>query len=253
MAETSEWAGRTVLVTGAGGGIGRATVAALLGEGATAVAFDASAEALAAAQGEWGAGERVRAVVGDVDEAADVARAFKAASETGQSLGGMVGAAGIYGSSPVADMTDAEWHRVLRVNLRGMFLTCQAAARAMVPQGAGTIVTMASGVGLTGGRNRAHYAASKMGVAAFTKALALELAPHGIRANALAPGTIDTAMPRQLPGRTEDEVQAALRANPLRRAAVPGDVADLILFLLSARSSHIAGQVVAINGGLVTL
>jgi NAD(P)-dependent dehydrogenase (short-subunit alcohol dehydrogenase family) len=253
MAATNEWARRTVLVTGAAGGIGRATVAALLAEGAGVVAFDASAEALDAARGEWGAGERVRAVVGDVGEAADVARAFAAATETQQPLGGVVGAAGIYGSSPVEDMTDAEWHRVLRVNLRGMFLTCQAAARAMAPRRAGTIVTMASGVGLTGGRNRAHYAASKMGVAAFTKALALELAPHGIRANALAPGTIDTAMPRQLPGRTEDEVQAALRANPLRRAAVAGDVADLILFLLSARSSHITGQVVAINGGLVTL
>jgi NAD(P)-dependent dehydrogenase (short-subunit alcohol dehydrogenase family) len=228
MSDPGEWTNRVVLVTGAAGAIGRATTAALLAQGATVVAFDASAAGLDAAQAAW-------------------------AAEQGPPLAGLVAAAGIYGGVPVERMSDAEWHRVLRVNLRGMFLTCRAAARAMLPHRAGTIVTMSSGLGITGGRERAHYAASKMGVAAFTKALALELAPHGIRANAIAPGTIDTPMPRQLPGRTEDEVQAALRANPLGRVAAPDDVADLILFLLSARSRHITGQVVAVNGGLLTL
>src|SRR5947208_2428442 len=117
-ADAGEWAARTVLITGAAGGIGRATTAALLAEGATVVAFDASREALAAAGAAWGQPERVRLVAGDVGEAADVARAFAVAAETGQPLGGLVAAAGIYSAVPVAEMTDAEWQRILRVNLR---------------------------------------------------------------------------------------------------------------------------------------
>jgi NAD(P)-dependent dehydrogenase (short-subunit alcohol dehydrogenase family) len=248
-----EWAGRTALVTGAAGGIGRAVVAALLVEGATVVAFDASGEALEGAAAGWGVPARVRLVSGDVGDEDDVGRAFGVAAETGQPLGGLVAAAGIYGAAPVEAMSDAEWHRVLRVNLRGTFLTCQAAARAMLPAQAGAIVTMASSLTITGARERAHYGASKAGIAAFTKALALEVAPHGVRANAVAPGTIDTPMPRSLPGRSEEHVQATLRGNPLGRVAVADDVADLILFLLSARSRHITGQVLAVNGGQVML
>src|SRR5581483_3650869 len=102
VVDAGEWAARTVVVTGAAGGIGRATVAALLAAGATVVAFDLSQAAL--------------------DEAADVARAFAVAAAVGQPLAGLVAAAGIYGAAPVEQMTDAEWHRVLRVNLRGTFL-----------------------------------------------------------------------------------------------------------------------------------
>ncbi|HEY7060496.1 MAG TPA: SDR family NAD(P)-dependent oxidoreductase [Chloroflexota bacterium] len=252
-ANAGEWAGRTVLITGAAGGIGRATAAALLAEGATVVALDASRAALEAAGAAWGQPERVRLVAGDVGAAADVARAFAVAAETGQPLGGLVAAAGIYSAVPIEQMSDDEWQRILRVNLRGVFLACRDAARAMLPRRAGAIVTMSSSLAFTGARERAHYAASKAGIAAFTKALALEVGPHGIRANAIAPGTIDTPMPRALPGRSEAHVQATLRANPLGRVAQPQDVADLILFLLSRRSSHVTGQVLAVNGGQVTL
>ncbi len=253
VGDAGEWAARTVVVTGAAGGIGRATVAALLAAGATVVAFDLSQAALDEAAAAWGQPDRLRPVAGDVGEAADVARAFAVAAAVGQPLAGLVAAAGIYGAAPVEQMTDAEWHRVLRVNLRGTFLTCRAAARAMLPHRAGAIVTLASSLAFTGARERAHYAASKAGIAAFTKALALEIAPHGLRANAIAPGSIDTPMPRSLPGRSEEHVLATLRANPLGRVATAADVADLILFLLSRRSSHITGQVVAVNGGQVTL
>jgi len=249
MAEQVDWDGKVALVTGAAGGIGRATVAGLLAAGAEVVAFDAVADGLETARAEWGAGARVRPVVGDVGDANAVATAFLVAERTGRPLAGLAACAGIYRQSPVKETSDEEWREVLHVNLRGIFLCCRAAARAMIPRRAGAIVTMSSSLGFSGARDRAAYGASKAGVAAFTKALALELAPHGVRANAVAPGTLDTAMPRALPGRSEEEVQQALQRNPLGRVGAPTDAADLILFLLSERSRHITGQVVHINGG----
>src|SRR5437870_2226588 len=132
MSERGEWDGTVALVTGAAGGIGRATTAALLAEGATVLAFDASAEGLAAAQGEWAAGERVQPVGGDVGDADDVAAAFRQAEAIGQPLGVLVACAGIQSFAPVEELSDDEWQRILRVNLRGTFLCCRAAARAML-------------------------------------------------------------------------------------------------------------------------
>jgi NAD(P)-dependent dehydrogenase (short-subunit alcohol dehydrogenase family) len=249
MADSVDWAGQLALVTGAAGGIGKATTAALLAGGAAVVAFDASAAALDAARAEWAAGDRVHTAVGDVGDATDVAAAFAVAERAGRPLGALVTCAAIYGQSPVEALSDEAWHRLMRVNLRGTFLCCRAAARAMMPRRAGAIVTMSSGLGHSGALLRPHYGASKGAVSAFTKSLALELAPYGIRANALAPGALDTPMPRQLPGRTEEDVQRTLHRNPLGRVGTPQDAADLILFLLSARSSHITGQVIHINGG----
>jgi NAD(P)-dependent dehydrogenase (short-subunit alcohol dehydrogenase family) len=249
MVASTDWEGQAALVTGAAGGIGKATAAGLLAGGAAVVAFDAAAEPLEAARAEWSAGDRVRAVVGDVGDAGDVAAAFAAAERTGRPLAALVTCAAVYGQAPVEELSDDAWHRLLRVNLRGTFLCCRAAARAMIPRRAGAIVTMSSGLGHSGALWRAHYGASKGAVSAFTKSLALELAPYGIRVNALAPGALDTPMPRQLPGRTEEDVQRTLHRNPLGRVGTAQDAADLILFLLSARSSHITGQVIHINGG----
>lgn len=249
MAGPAEFEGVAALVSGAASGIGRATAGALLASGAAVVAFDMDAGGLERARTEWAAGERLRTVVGDVAEASDVAAAFAEAERLGRPLRALVACAGIHSESPAEELAIEEWRRVLRVNLRGTFLCCRAAARAMIPQRAGAIVTLSSDLAYTGARGRAHYAASKAAVATFTKALALELAPHGVRANALAPGVIDTPMPRKIPGRREEEVQLRLSQNPLRRVGKPEDVAELILFLLSPRSSHITGQVVHINAG----
>lgn len=247
MADAGEWAGKAAVVTGAAGGIGRAVVATLLAGGARVVAFDASATALEAARGAWRAGDRVTPVVGDVSSAVDVRGAFAAAAALEVPLGALAACAGIYTRYNVDELSDDEWHRVLRVNLKGVFLCCQAAARLMVPRGAGAMITMASSIAYCGMAGRTHYGASKMAVAAFTRALAVELGPHGIRANALAPGSIDTPMPRSLGGRTEEEVQQTLRANPLGQVGTPEDVANLIAFLLSERSRHISGEVVHIT------
>jgi len=246
---TADLEGKLALVTGAASGIGRATAKALLGAGASIVAFDSDGAGLRAACDEWAAGRRVQMSVGDVGEAGDVAAAFELAQHPGQPLAALVTCAGIHSHGLVEELSDDEWRRVLRVNLRGVFLCCRAAARAMIPRRAGAIVTIASSIAYTGMAGRAHYAASKAAVSAFTRSLALELAGHGIRANAIAPGALDTPMPRKLPGRAEADVQRALRKNPLGRVGTAQDAAELILFLLSASSSHITGQVIHLNGG----
>jgi 3-oxoacyl-[acyl-carrier protein] reductase len=178
-----------------------------------------------------------------------VAAAFVAAAARGRPLVALVNCAGIHSQALVEELSNEEWHRILRVNLRGTFLCCRAAARAMPVQQVGAIVNMSSGLAYSGAHGRAHYAASKGAVSAFTRSLALELAPRGIRANAIAPGAMDTPMPRSIPGRTEEDVLATLRRNPLGRIGTADDVADLIVFLLSSRSAHITGQVIHINGG----
>jgi len=241
--------GKLALVTGAASGIGRATVKALLGAGASVLAFDADGKGLQAASDEWAAGKRVQTSVGDVGEAGDVAAAFDSAKRAGQPLVALVTCAGIHSHGLVEELSDDEWRRILRVNLRGVFLCCRAAARAMIPERAGSIVTISSSIAYTGMAGRAHYAASKAAVSAFTRSLALELAAHGIRANAIAPGAMDTPMPRKIPGRSEADVQRSLLRNPLGQIGTAQDVTELILFLLSARSRHITGQVIHINGG----
>ena len=193
--------GKLALVTGAAGGIGRATVKALLGAGASLVAFDADGKGLQAASDEWAAGKRIHTSVGDVGEAGDVAAAFESARRPGQPLVALAACAGIHSHQFVEELPDDEWRRILRVNLRGVFLCCRAAARAMIPERAGSIVAISSSIAYTGMAGRAHYAASKAAVSAFTRSLALELAAHGIRANSIAPGAIDTPMPRNIPGR----------------------------------------------------
>src|SRR3954452_7910954 len=132
MAESGYWDGKAALVTGAAGGIGRAVIAALLAEGAAVVAFDASAEGLEAARAEWGSGPPIELAVGDVGDSAAVANAFAAVERTGCPLAGVAACAGIYRQIPVKEMSDADWQLVQHVNLRGIFLSCQAAARLML-------------------------------------------------------------------------------------------------------------------------
>jgi len=165
-------------------------------------------------------------------------------------LGGLdvlVNNAGVYPRVPFLEMRESDWDHVVDVNLKGGFFCAQAAARAMVAAGRrGSIINMASQA-VRGAVRGVHYSASKGGVVAMTRATALELAPHGIRVNAIAPGLTDTAQPRY--GNNEAELAAMASAVPLGRMAQPDDIAAVAVFLASDDARHITGQTVHVNGG----
>jgi NAD(P)-dependent dehydrogenase (short-subunit alcohol dehydrogenase family) len=184
---------------------------------------------------------------------ADVSRAEegRAMVETVvRELGGidiLVNNAGMYPRVAMLDMCESDWDYVLDINLRGSFFCAQAAARAMISaKRVGSIVNLASSA-VAGAVRGVHYSASKGGVVTMTRAMALELAPHRIRVNAIAPGLTDTAQPRY--GNSEEEIQARSRAIPLGRMANPGDIADVAVFLASDYARHMTGQVLHVNGG----
>jgi len=186
-------------------------------------------------------------VQGDVSR---VAEAGAMVDLVARDLGGLdvlVNNAGVYPRVPFLDLSESDWDYVLDVNLKGSFFCAQAAARAMIAAGRrGSIINLASQA-IRGAVRGTHYSASKGGVVALTRAMALELAPHKIRVNAIAPGLTDTAQPRY--GNTEDEIAAMSDAVPLGRMARPDDIADVAVFLASDEARHITGQTIHVNGG----
>ena len=243
-------AGKRALVTGAQQGIGRAVALALAEAGAD-VAINwlddrAAAEAVA---GEVRAkGRKACLVQGSVGSFTEVARIVAEAHATLSGIDVLVNNAGVFPRSPFLELAEAEWDQVLGVNLKGSFLVAQAAARAMVKDGRkGAIVNLASSA-VRGHPLGVHYSASKAGIIGMTRAMALALAPHGIRVNAIAPGITDTAQPRYQ--YSEAEMQEQSRLVPLGAMAKSSDIADIILFLASDASRFITGEVVHANGGL---
>jgi 3-oxoacyl-[acyl-carrier protein] reductase len=242
--------GKVALVTGAQQGIGRAIALALAADGADVGVnyLDDRAAADAVAGEIRTRGRRAVLVPGDVSRAEE-AQQMVATVATGLGpLDVLVNNAGIFPRSPFLDLREDEWTRVLDVNLKGSFLCAQAAARAMV-SGArpGAIVNLAS-VAMRGTPLGVHYAASKAGVVGLTRAMALALAPHAIRVNAIAPGLTDTAQPRH--GHTEAELRVLARDIPLEgRMARPEEIASVAVFLASEEARWITGQVIHVNGG----
>jgi NAD(P)-dependent dehydrogenase (short-subunit alcohol dehydrogenase family) len=242
--------GKVALVTGAQQGIGRAIALAIAAEGAdVGVNYLDDRTAADAVAGEVRVrGRRAVVVPGDVSRADEAQRMVEAVANTLGAVDILVNNAGIFPRSPFLDLREDEWTRVLDVNLKGSFLCAQAAARAMVGAARpGSIVNLSS-VAMRGTPLGVHYAASKAGVVGLTRAMALALARHAIRVNAIAPGLTDTAQPRY--GNTEAELQVLAREIPLEgRMARPEEIASVAVFLASEEARWITGQVVHVNGG----
>jgi meso-butanediol dehydrogenase / (S,S)-butanediol dehydrogenase / diacetyl reductase len=253
-----DFAGRRALVTGGATGIGRATAAALASRGARIAIADIDLEGARRTATALGTSIGAAAVAIDVRERASVQRAF---DEVLRALGGcdiLVANAGISTMRAALEITDEEWEYNFAVNSRGIFLTNQIAARHFLAQGAGVIVNTASLAAKVGAPYLAHYSASKFAVVGWTQALARELAPAGIRVNAVCPGFVKTGMQSRevewearLRGISTDEVIAGYVAQtPLGRLELPEDVADVIAFLCSDAARFMTGQAINVTGGV---
>jgi 3-oxoacyl-[acyl-carrier protein] reductase len=243
-------AGKVVVVTAAAGaGIGAATVRRCLEEGARAVVLgDTHARRLAEAEAELGkefGADRVSAVACDVTDEQQVDALLDAAEPFG-GVDVMVNNAGLGGTANVLEMTDEQWSRVLDITLTGTFRCVRAASRRMVRAGRrGVVVNNASVVGWRAQEGQAHYAAAKAGVMALTRCAAMDVAPHGIRVNAVSPSL---AMHPFLAKVTSDELLAELKQREaFGRAAEPWEVANVIVFLASDYSSYLTGEVVSVS------
>jgi len=239
--------GKVVAVTGAGSGIGRATAAAFAAAGARVVASDVVPAALEeTAALIRAAGHDCVTVVVDVARRADVDRLVEACLELGD-LDVMVANAGVSRDRAFLDVTEEDLDITFAVNLKGVFICGQSAARAMIAKGhGGSIVTVASTYGERAAQDCSAYCTSKGGVRMLTKAMALELGPHGIRVNAVAPGFIRTAMnPMDDP---EEERWRAAEV-PIGRVEGPPVIADVIVWLASDGARYVDGQTVFVDGG----
>jgi 3-oxoacyl-[acyl-carrier protein] reductase len=234
------------LVTGAGAGIGQAIARAFHEAGARVAVGDMREAALKRTVSELGDG--VFSQVVDVRDPGAVARFVDGAEKALGPVTIALANAGIYPNSPVLEMTVEEWDAVMETNVRGVFLTCQAAARRMVANKiAGKIITISSGAYNSGRVGASHYCASKAAVVMFTKVLALELAGQHVNVNCIAPGLI-TVNSEGSPVSAE-YIAALTKQIPWGRAGVPAEIANAALFLASPYAEYMTGEVLAVNGG----
>ncbi len=238
--------GRVALVTGAGSGIGRATALMLGQAGARLALVEVRPDRAEQVGAEAAArGYDAEAIAADVADPGAMQRAVGRALARFGGLDIVVANAGISGHVPVAEMDEAEWDRVLAVDLDGVFYTVRAAVPAIERSQHVRVICTASHYGVIGQAGMAHYSAAKGGVIGFVKALARELGPFGATANAVAPGPIQTAIVE----RTPEEIRAREALLPLGRIGQPEDVAGAIVFLASDLASWITGHVLQVNGG----
>ena len=243
--------GRNVLVTGGSRGIGRAVVLAFAEAGArVAIHYARDAHAAEATAAEARAlGAEVVTLAAPLDAAAPARALVDAAALRLGGLDAVVVNHGIWKHAPIATMTDAQWDETIAVNLTSAWAVCQQAARHLVPQGRGAIVTIASTAGQRGEAEYAHYAASKGGLIALTRSLAAELAPSGVRVNGVAPGWVETDMTRE--ALAAPEAVPSVARIPRGRPGTPEEIAAAVVFLASDRASYLFGEVLSVNGGAV--
>jgi 2-hydroxycyclohexanecarboxyl-CoA dehydrogenase len=242
---------RVAVVTGAASGMGLAVGRHLAERGHRVALLDLQGDAAAeAADALRAAGARVVAHAVDVADRASVDAAIDAVRADLGPLGIMVTSAGVDEFSSFTDISTEAWDRMLAVNLTGTFHCLQAAVPDMLAAGWGRIVTISSSSAQSGANRMAHYVASKGGVVGLTKALAVELAAHGITVNTIPPGFIDTPMARRAEARGDLPSIAAVAARtPVGRAGTPDDVAAACAFLCSEDAGYITGQLIGVNGG----
>jgi 3-oxoacyl-[acyl-carrier protein] reductase len=241
-------AGKTVIVTGGSRGIGRAIVEVLAGEGADVTFFyrgnaDAAQGVVAAATA---AGLAVTAAQLDVRDSAACAAAIEDVAARRERIDILINNAGVIRDNPLAGFSDSDVQDVLDTNVTGMFNMTRAVAPFMISKRSGKIVNISSVSGEKGGRGQTNYAASKGAVNAFTRALAVELAPRKITVNAVAPGVIDTEMSEQVRELAGDEVRQRIL---LRRFGTPQEIAYAVWFLASDYAGYVTGQVLTVDGG----
>ncbi|MDX5348126.1 MAG: 3-oxoacyl-[acyl-carrier-protein] reductase [Hymenobacteraceae bacterium] len=243
--------GKTALITGASKGIGRAIAQKFADMGAqVAFTYLSSVEKGQQLENELSAGGAK--VKGFRSDASDFAQAEQLVEDVVKEFGKLdilVNNAGITKDGLLMRMSEEQWDAVINVNLKSVFNLTKAATKHMMRAKSGSIINMTSVVGIKGNAGQANYAASKAGIIGFTKSVALELGSRNIRSNAIAPGFIETEMTGELDAKTVEEWKKAI---PLRRGGSPEDVANAAVFLASDQSAYISGQVLQVDGGMLT-
>jgi NAD(P)-dependent dehydrogenase (short-subunit alcohol dehydrogenase family) len=233
---------QVIIVTGGAGGIGSAICKGISTDGLRVVIADYAKEAADKTVAEIRANKgEATAIQTDVGDRQSVSRMVKDTLEKYGRIDFLLNGAGVLTRTSVVEMPEEDWDRVLRINLKGTFLCSQAVAQHMIQQRTGRIISIASGRAVAGQAGAAHYAASKAGVIAFTKSLAMELAPHNITVNAIAPGATDTAMSRS--GSTPEEFKKREAVPPLMNGLTKmEEIVGLIRYLLSDAARYVTGQ-----------
>ncbi|MEU3613290.1 3-oxoacyl-ACP reductase family protein [Streptomyces sp. NPDC006872] len=243
---------KVALVTGAGRGIGEAIADALAAQGASVAVCDVDAEAAGkvAARLAERHGVRAAGVGADISDGAAVRSAVQRATAAFGPIDILVNNAAVDVIGRFVDSDEATWDRIISVNLRGTITVTRAVLDSMIEHGGGRIVHIASDAGRVGSSGEVVYSATKGGVIAFGKALAREVARHGITVNSVCPGPTDTALLGQVAEYSQKMYDATVRAIPLRRVARPDEIARVVAFLASDDAAYVTGQTLSVSGGL---